>query len=230
MRRPVIALFDLDGTLVSCGGAGRRAMVKAFADFGAPPRVTEFDFGGMTDRAIARIGLRGAGLADDEATLDRFLARYLHHLRDDVPRSTRYRVLPGVLAVLDALAAHGHIAVGLGTGNLEEGARVKLAPARLHERFAFGGYGSDREDRAELLAIGAGRGAAHLGRSVSDCAVVVIGDTPRDVAAALAIGATCLAVATGQHPLAALEAAGAQHAVADLADPRALGVVLAAAT
>ncbi|MDQ3036705.1 MAG: haloacid dehalogenase-like hydrolase, partial [Myxococcota bacterium] len=181
--RPTIALFDIDGTLVSCGGAGRRAMDFAFAAAGATPAVTEFDFGGMTDRAIARQGLRNAGLADDDASIDALLARYLERLHEEVPRSPAYQVLPGVPEIVDRLLELDSFAVGLGTGNLELGARVKLTRGGLHGQFAFGGFGSDHEDRARLLAIGAERGAARLGRPVHECRVIVIGDTPRDVAA-----------------------------------------------
>lgn len=223
--RPTIALFDIDGTLVSCGGAGRRAMSHAFAEAGAAPSASEFDFGGMTDRAIARQGLRNAGLADDDAAIDALLARYLERLHDEVPRSAAYEVLPGVPELVERLLVLESFAVGLGTGNLELGARVKLTRGGLHDRFAFGGFGSDHEDRARLLAIGAERGAARLGRAVHECRVIVIGDTPRDVAAARAIGAECLGVGTGRHSAAALRDAGAHEALDDLTHPRAWSLV-----
>jgi phosphoglycolate phosphatase-like HAD superfamily hydrolase len=116
-------------------------------------------------------------------------------------------VLPGVLELLDALEGSRGVALGLGTGNIEAGARIKLTPARLSERFAFGGFGCDAEDRAELLEAGARRGAAALGAARARCRVVIIGDTPLDVAAAHAIGAECLAVATGNFDVDALQGA-----------------------
>lgn len=217
--RPTIALFDIDGTLVSCGGAGRRAMDRAFADAGAPPASTEFDFGGMTDVAIARQGLRIAGLSDDEGAIASLLDRYLAFLHEEVPRSVGYQVLPGVREIVDRLLALGSIAVGLGTGNLARGAELKLVPGGLHDRFAFGGFGSDHEERPSLLRIGAERGAARVGRALSECRVIVIGDTPRDVSAAHAIGAECIAVATGRHRTDALTPA--ELVLEDLRDPRA---------
>lgn len=214
-----IALFDIDGTLVTCGGAGRRSMERAFAEVGAPPSASDFAFGGMTDVAIARQGLRNAGRPDEPAAVASLLDRYLLFLRDEIPRSVGYAVLPGVREIVDRLLGLGSIAVGLGTGNLARGADVKLAPGGLHDRFAFGGFGSDHEDRPTLLRIGAERGAARVGRALEECRVVVIGDTPRDVSAARAIGAECVAVATGGHTASALT--GAELVVEDLRDPRA---------
>ncbi|UJR87204.1 HAD family hydrolase [Sandaracinus amylolyticus] len=224
--RPTIALFDIDGTLVSCGGAGRRSMERAFVEVGARTEHAGFDFGGMTDRAIARQGLRNAGLDDHDAAIDALIERYLGHLALEVPRSEGYRVLPGVVDMLERLRVLDAIAIGLGTGNVEAGARVKLTRGALHDRFDFGGFGSDAEDRAQLLAIGADRGAARLGRARSECRVVVIGDTPRDVSAAIAIGAECLAVGTGTHGAESLARVGAHVAVDDLRDVRAWEMVI----
>lgn len=218
---PTIALFDIDGTLVRCAGAGKRAMLRAFAELGAPSGVLEFDFGGMTDVAIARQGLRAARLDDDRRAIDALLESYLAYLREELQRASGYRVLPGVREIVERLRAIEHVAVGLGTGNVARGAELKLAHGGLCDLFAFGGFGSDHEERAALLAVGATRGAAHLGRARAECRVIVIGDTPRDVAAAHAIGAVCIAVATGQHGSAALAATGAALIVEDLRDPRA---------
>ncbi len=197
MARPTIALFDIDGTLIHCGGAGRNAMERTFADLLGRSDVGAFNYGGMTDRAIVREATRAAGRHDDDTTLDALLARYLGHLETELANGERFRVLPGVVALLDALLAHAHVAIGLGTGNLEIGARLKLGRGNLWHRFAFGGYGSDHEDRGRLLAAGASRGAEKLGRALHEARVVVIGDTPRDIAAARAIGAEVIAVATG---------------------------------
>ena len=120
-----------------------------------------------------------------------------------------------------AALVHSGMVVGLGTGNVESGARLKLAPSVLADRFDFGGFGCDAEDRAELLAIGSERGARALGVSRAECRVVIVGDTPLDVAAAQRIGAECLAVATGGHDVDELSHAGADLALETLADPRA---------
>jgi phosphoglycolate phosphatase-like HAD superfamily hydrolase len=219
--RPTVLLFDVDGTLLDCGGAGRAAMQRAFAEVVGRDDVCDFPFAGSTDRAIARRGLSEAGLAVDEPAIDAFLARYLAHLESALEQSRRYAVLRGVVALLDALAAVEGFAIGLGTGNVEAGAFAKLRRGDLHRRFTFGGYGSDHEDRARLLAIGAARGAARLGAPLSGCRVIVIGDTDRDVAAARAIGADCLGVGTGPMRASELLAVGATTAVDDLAVPEA---------
>jgi phosphoglycolate phosphatase-like HAD superfamily hydrolase len=174
-------------------------------------------FHGMTDRAIVRGGLDRLGLAADDATIDAICATYLAALAEEMPRSEGFRVYPGVTAVLDALRGRDAIAVGLGTGNLREGARLKLEHARLDHHFAFGGYGCDHELRPAIIGIAADRGAARLGRTRHECRVVVIGDTPRDVEAALAIGAETVAVETGGIGASELRAAGAAHVFPDLA-------------
>lgn len=217
---PTIALFDIDGTLLSCGGAGRAAMQRAFLEHLGRADVGSFPYGGMTDRAIARAATRAAGHDDDDATLDGVLGSYLAHLEAELSRAERFRVLPGVHALLDALEAHPHVAVGLGTGNLARGARLKLARGGIHERFAFGGYGSDDEDRAALLAAGVERGARCLGVGLAAARVVVIGDTPRDIAAGRAVGASVIAVATGGFDPSAL--AEADLVVEKLDDARVL--------
>ncbi len=213
-RSPTILLFDLDGTLVDTGGAGRRALVRAFAEQGAGADALDFYFGGMTDRAIVRRGLASSGRVFDEAAMTAIVEGYLRHLVVELERGPGYRVLPGVEDLLEGLAGHCEVAVGLGTGNVRPGAELKLAPSDLMRFFPFGGFGSDAEDRSELLRVGAARGAERLGHPIDSCRVLIIGDTPRDVAAAHAIGAGCLAVATGHDPASAL--ASAEAVVADL--------------
>ncbi len=220
--RPTVFLFDIDGTLISTGGAGRRAMVSAFTHRYERPDACNFPFGGMTDRAIARQGIRALDHEPDEAAVDGLIAAYLSFLEAEIPRAEGAKVHAGVHATLDHLTPLAGAAIGLGTGNVIEGARRKLRHLDLDHRFAFGGYGSDHEGRPELLQIGADRGAAHLGQSRASCRVVVIGDTPRDIAAARAIGALCIAVATGNSPLDELRSHEPDLAIADLTDPAAL--------
>lgn len=221
MRRTVY-LFDIDGTLVSTGGAGRRAIERAFAEHTGAAAVLDFSFAGMTDRAIIRLGLTRASLAADEPAISAVLARYVSALETEVSSSAGFIVHDGILAALDAAAAWPDCAVGLGTGNIRDGARVKLGRVGLFERFAFGGFGCDSEDRAELLRVGAERGAAMLGLPRSDCRVVVIGDTPKDVAAALAIGAEAIGVGTGLFSPQELLACGASRAFKSLDDAGAI--------
>jgi phosphoglycolate phosphatase-like HAD superfamily hydrolase len=214
---PVIHLFDIDGTLLDGRGAGRRAMEAGFVrTIGDASALAELRFDGMTDRAIVRAGLRGAGARDDDDAIESVLAAYLDALGPELARTEGVRLHAGARELVEQLVGRGDVAVGLGTGNLERGAALKLGAVGLWERFAFGGYGSDHEDRAELLRIGAVRGAARLGRPLDACRVIVIGDTPKDIAAAAAIGAQCLAVATSFYSVEALAEAGATWAVAGL--------------
>ena len=187
-------------------------------------------FHGMTDRAIIRGGLERAGLPADDATIDAICATYLDALAAEMPGSKGFVVHPGVRELLDALAARDDVAVGLGTGNLREGARIKLEHAGIHHHFVFGGYGCDHELRPEIIRVAAERGAAHLGRPLDACRVVVIGDTPRDVEAARAIGADVLAVETGGIPASTLHAAGATWVAPDLTAAGVFDVLVGACT
>lgn len=224
--RPLVLLFDIDGTLVTTGGAGRRAIGRAFGRvYGREDACSGFDFSGMTDRAILRGGLTALGKTVEPAAVDAILAAYLSALTEEIA-SASCRVHAGIDIALNEAHARPHCAVGLGTGNVREGARIKLTRVGIYDRFAFGGFGCDHEDRAELIRMGAERGAERIGLSRSDCRVVVIGDTPRDIAAAQAIGAECIAVATGNYQAAQLSAAGARHVYRDLTEPAALALLL----
>lgn len=218
---PAILLFDIDGTLLRTGGAGRRAMVTAFERCHASGEAcAHFSFGGMTDRAIAREGLSAIGVAATDEAIDALLACYLDALVHELGRA-ECTLLPGVIDTLARLPSSSAIAVGLGTGNVRRGAELKLQAAGLGGRFSFGGFGCDHELRGELIRVGAERGALQLSRPLRDCRVVVIGDTPRDVQAAHHIGAECVAVATGAHGLDELASCGATLACETLLDTRA---------
>lgn len=217
-----VALFDVDGTLVTTGGAGRRAMRAAFGEVcGAPHALDHVKLGGKTDPMILREGLAVIGRPFEPELVADILARYLIRLEAELAQTDGYRVFEGVLPILDR-ARELSVAVGLGTGNVEQGAMLKLGRGGLEDRFAFGGFGSDAEDRTELVRTGATRGAAALGVALSECRVIVVGDTPRDVYAARGIGAHCLAVATGGYTTDVLVSAGADLVVERLDEPAAL--------
>ncbi len=196
--RPTILLFDVDGTLITTGGAARHALEVALGVLtGVAGYRAEFSFGGMTDRAIMRAGLEQAGVAPDDAVIDRAIEGYLERLDAVLADAPRYVVHRGVEAALDAATALSHVAVGLGTGNVERGARIKLARVGLNPYFPFGGFGCDAESRPILIRRGAERGAQRLRLPLDRCRVVVVGDTDKDVQAARANGFESFAVATG---------------------------------
>ena len=233
-QMPTIYLFDIDGTLVSTGGVGRRALEAAFAQRYGQPGNFGFGFDGMTDRAIVALALQELRPAvaggDYESEIDSLLDLYTVALAAETQSSAHSFVVhdgaPDVLDALEPVRQRRAAVVGLGTGNIRRGAEIKLGAVGLYERFAFGGFGCDHHDRARLLAVGAARGAALLGRDLANCNVLVVGDTPKDVAAARAIGAACLAVATGRYSQAELRASGADYTAPTLASPEALRVLL----
>ena len=233
-RTPTVLLFDIDGTLVDAGGAGRRALERAFIEVMGDCDGLTFTFAGRTDLAIIAEGLRRAGvdprsdeLADKKA---RVAEAYLVYLAEEVTASPGYQVFPGVVEILQEASREPSVAVGLGTGNLQPGAEIKLQRGGLNHFFAFGGFGSDHEARDELLRVGAQRGAAHLDEHLEDCRVVVIGDTPRDVTAALAIDADCVGIGTGASSPEELLSCGATCAFADLSAEGARQAILLACT
>ncbi len=215
-----LILFDIDGTLVQGGpakGAFELAMVETFGTAGNTVGVS---FAGKTDPQIARELLAGAGFdpAEIEAGFEALWGRYLGHLEERLVERPM-EVLPGVPELLDALDPHeAEVGVGLLTGNIEGGARLKLGSARLWGRFRVGSYGSDHEERDALPAIALRRARDVWGRDVPPTEAVVIGDTPRDVVCGQKGGARTLAVATGSYAVDALEETGADRVLADLTD------------
>jgi len=195
-------------------------MEVAFARLhGARDVFVDLRFGGMTDRAIARHGLGVTGHEATESAIDAVLAVYLAHLRETLPGSLGFRVLAGGARAANRAREAG-AAVGIGSGNIRGGAQLKLSCAGLEHLFDFGGYGCDSEARDQVLRMGRDRGAAKLGWDPNACEVVIVGDTPRDVLAAKAIGARCLGVTTGRFDAAAL--VGADLVASSLEDEEAL--------
>jgi phosphoglycolate phosphatase len=218
-----VYLFDIDGTLVSAGGAGRRAFERAVADRvgDANGALAGLRLDGMTDRLIVREALRILGQPFDETFCDALLARYVEHLATEI-HGPGYAVLPGVVDVLEALRARGAL-VALCTGNVADGARLKLSRGGLERYFDWGasavcGFAADGEERERVVRAALRRASERLGRNVAPSEALVIGDTPRDVSAAHAVGVPVLAVATGRYAVAELRAAGADHVVPSLAE------------
>jgi phosphoglycolate phosphatase-like HAD superfamily hydrolase len=227
--RPTVLLFDIDGTLVTTGGAGRRSMDLAFEKLhGRRDACDSFSMSGMTDRAIVRKALRIIGADDSPEAIDAVIASYIAHLAQEVPKvnARDYRVFPGMREAVGEARSRSGFAVGLGTGNVREGARVKLERVNIYDQFDFGGFGCDHEDRVELIRHGAKAGATRLGAPLEECRVVIIGDTPKDVHAAKGIGAECIGVGTGNYSAQALMEAGADAAFPDFSHREALTLLL----
>jgi phosphoglycolate phosphatase-like HAD superfamily hydrolase len=216
-------LFDLDGTLVSTGGAGTRALAKAFLTLhNIPDADRQLDLSGKTDHAIFReimMTARKEHLSTND--LLRVSELYLQHLEAEM-KTAKVRVLNGVMDFVKKAARHTGILSGLGTGNLERGARLKLGPTGLNSYFKFGGYGSDAEDRAEMLRFGRRRAEDVAGEKLADAQVLVIGDTPLDVLAARRCGFRVAAVATGRYSYEQLEATHPDFLFHDLSEADAL--------
>lgn len=220
----ICLLFDLDGTLVLTGGAGMRAFDKAYKKvFHLEGDISGVSPAGKTDRAILLEVCRM--IANREPTPEEeeeVFRQYLGYLREEIKASTKFRILPGVKPLLEALSRNRQCLLGLGTGNLKEGARIKLIHAGFWQYFTFGGFGCDATDRTQLLTTALQRGTGMLPDDEAFEAVYVIGDTPLDVHAGKAIGARTLGVATGPYSLADLEAAGADYLYPDLSDNEAV--------
>ena len=226
--RPTVLLFDIDGTLITTGGVGRAALEHAFQKlYGGGRTYLTFRLDGMTDRAIVRGGLANIGHLPSPEEVVAVLKEYVARLEEEVAAADpkTYRLHRGMQEAVEVSTTAG-CAVGLGTGNIKPGAKVKLAKVGIFDRFAFGGFGCDHEERTELIRRGAQRGAEKLGVPLQECRVVVIGDTPKDVAAAKGIGAECVGVATGSFSVQQLIDAGATAAFTDLAEAGALNAVL----
>jgi len=216
-----LVLFDVDGTLVTARGAGRVALMRAMeAVYGTAGPVDGYDFRGRTDPRIVLDLLTAAGLPEAAVRRDmaRCFARYVRELERLLADGARVEALPGVDAVVRRLAARDDVVVGLLTGNIEAGARVKLEAAGLWPYFRVGAYGSDDEDRRRLPAVACARARALTGREFPFARVTIVGDTPLDVDCARACGARAVAVATGFHAAAELAACAPDLLLPDLAD------------
>jgi len=214
--KPWLLLFDIDGTLVDTGGKGMSALRKTAAEvFGGdgPP----LDLAGSTDLGIIEnLYVHFELEATDEQT-HQFFEAYHRHLETSLKSNpAEGRVLDGVVELLEELAETDHAQLGLLTGNTSLGAAIKLQYYGLDKHFEFGAYGSDRADRNLLGHLALERALAFTGRKYSAENTLIIGDTPKDIACAHAIGARCLAVATGSFNAEQLEAAGADWVLGSL--------------
>ena len=231
--RPTLALFDIDGTLVDSGGAGRLGLEASFrAVFGLDDisdPVSRIRFDGKSDPTIIADIAQAAGLpkGEVETRYAELQHAYLEALRAQLALpNPRRRVLPGVLPLLERLAARPDVSLGLITGNIEEGARVKLEAFGLNRYFVDGGFSSDHPERSEIARIAYQKLSRRAGFRFSPDRVVVFGDTELDVACAKANGFRAIAVASGGAPRDRLLAADPDALFADLTDTGAILIAM----
>ncbi|MGP3965063.1 HAD family hydrolase [Nonomuraea sp. 3N208] len=216
-HRRLALLFDIDGTLITTGGAGAQSWRLAFDKlYGIPADIGKFTDTGMTDPDVGRKTFEAVlGRKPERHEFARLLERRLHYLRRTVEESEGYHVLPGVEDLLTGLVDKGYL-VGLITGNLESAAHIKLHRANLNRFFSFGGYGSDSNDRAEVTRIALRRASLVYGEDLDPDCCLVIGDTPHDVAGAHAAGVACVGVASHKFNSAQLAEAKADWVIESL--------------
>jgi phosphoglycolate phosphatase len=217
-----LVLFDIDGTLLSAGGAGARAVRDAMMEvYGQTGAIGGYNMGGRTDPQIVRELLTAVGwsLEDVEAGLERLWDAYLRNLRVEVARAT-IRPFPGVPELLDRIEVSGEPTVlGLLTGNVMEGARLKVDAAGLgFGRFRVGAYGSDHWQRPELPAVAARRAREATGLDFAGKEIVIIGDTPFDISCGAHLGVRTIATATGSHSATDLARHEPDYLFDDLSD------------
>jgi len=192
-----LILFDIDGTLITAGGAGTRAMNFAFRElFGIEEAFRDIPMAGKTDIQIMKEGLKTHGLPYQDGNVVRMTEKYIDFLKVEI-NNPQKRLKQGVQETLDMMKGMD-MTIGLLTGNLREGAWIKLGACGIEHYFIDGAFGSDHEDRDRLLPVALEKFSAR-GFDFSPENCVVIGDTPRDVQCAKVHGARCIAVATGPY-------------------------------
>ena len=222
-----LVLFDIDGTLIADGGASREAFAAALLDvFHYRGELRRYDFSGRTDPQIAHMVLRDDGWNEREidARMPRLWEKYIAGLEQH--ERARVRELPGVRAVLDALRDDPRVTLGLLTGNIERGARLKLSGPAFNEYFPFGAFGSDSPHREELPLIAIARAKELSGHRFRGREVVIIGDSIYDVRCGAPHSATTIAIASGKTSAEALKAENPHHFFASAEDQGLLQAIL----
>ncbi|MEX2227070.1 MAG: HAD family hydrolase [Dehalococcoidia bacterium] len=216
---PSYVLWDIDNTLLYTGGAGSLGMRRAFNDlYGVDDAFGRVEFSGRTDTAIFADAAHACGIEPERmgGELVRFLDAYIPHLQMAL-QEVEGKLMPGIGKLLEALDARDDVVMGLGTGNFRRGGEMKLVHYGIDRYFPgfVGGFGEDSPSRDEVVRLAIER--LTEGRANGD-RVVVVGDTPHDIAAAHANGAFAFGVATGRNPVDELLACGADVALASLDD------------
>jgi phosphoglycolate phosphatase len=205
-----LVLFDIDGTLLNSGGMGRAAMQRALGQVFGSPGNPSYRYDGKTDKQIVRDVMRMEGHSDEhiDARMEKLIGLYLEGLREGA-KGGKFNVRPleGVVEILDALDEREDVVLGLLTGNVEPGARIKLTAAGIDpDRFRVNAFGSDHEHRPELPAIAHRRAVETQGLDIAGERLVVIGDTPADIECGRSLGARAIGVASGHYTVEQLQA------------------------
>lgn len=216
-----LLLFDIDGTLLDTGGSGGAALLDAVEEmFGVSRDILRpLELAGATDGGVIQ------GLFDQvshplhQESVKDYFECYLRHLERRLHSSEfTGRTLPGVFELMQTLLQKGQADIGLLTGNIRRGAELKLKRFDLQPFFREGGFGDDAVDRNLLGPIAIQRMSEVTGNSYTHDEVIVIGDTPKDIACAKACGARCLAVGTGHFSSQQLQPYQAWKTLDNLAD------------
>lgn len=216
----IAILFDIDGTLISSGGAGAASWRMAFDElYAIPADIADFTDSGMTDPDVGRRTFVAVmHRQPTRAEFAKLLERRLYYLYKTVADSPDYRILDGAEELLTRLLEQGYL-LGIVTGNLEAAAHIKLHRARLNRFFSFGGYGSDAADRGALTRVALSRATLVYGERVSPAQCLAVGDTPRDAEGAHAAGIKCVGVASHHFDATQLAAGGADFVIGSLREP-----------
>jgi phosphoglycolate phosphatase-like HAD superfamily hydrolase len=213
-----LVLFDIDGTLIDSGGAGIRSLNLAFEEyFSVKDAFTGMNLAGKTDIQILREALARHSMDDHDRNIAVLCVSYISHLREQIENPGRH-LKPGIMEAIEILCTMDATYLGLLTGNIEEGARIKLDPFGLNRYFPVGAFGNDHEDRNMLLPVAIERFRVHSGMRISKRECIVIGDTPRDVDCAKIHGALSIAVATGPYSYESLALSGADAVLRDMSE------------
>jgi phosphoglycolate phosphatase len=228
-----LILFDIDGTLIVSGGAGARAMTRAFEQtWGLSDALRHVDVAGRTDNIIMADALRATDIVAEGEPLERFKRIYCDLLREELRSGAGASgshgngtgngrpkcVLPGIAPLLDALSDRPDVSLALLTGNFPESAEIKLRHFDLWRYFEWGVYGNEATDRHDLLPIAIQRHLERGAPSIDPADVIIVGDTPHDVSCAHRGGAKAIAVATGNFTLDVLSGCRPDVLVQDLSD------------
>lgn len=213
-----LVLFDIDGTLLHCGPTPRRVFKRALEQvFGTAGPIDGWIFDGKTDPLIVQELMEAAGVAWSQEQIAEALSRYVRYLEAELSNEPARKVFPGVRELLSELEAR-FVLLGLLTGNMRAGARVKLESLGLWDYFPCGGFADDSPLRHLIASAAVERAEQYAGRRFSGREIVIVGDTPHDMQCGRHLGARAVGVATGRSSVQQLLDAGAESAVADFSD------------